>query len=199
VLMKGSNGASVGLYFKMLLREVGIDPKSVNYIQDLDSAMLSELFVGGMGDYLIVDNLSARTLVARYPEHVAIAHETVVRSGDVPWSVYYRETRGIDEDVLDKQRRFCIALAQGMQWVLDHDAEEFRDELADIFPKSPIETVVQLTNVFRKNRMWTSPVVDRQGYERWQTGIADGYLVEKPLAYETIVDNRPALRACPGK
>jgi len=30
VLMKGSNGASVGLFFKMLLRENDIDPQSVN-------------------------------------------------------------------------------------------------------------------------------------------------------------------------
>jgi len=63
--MKGSNGASVGLFFKMLLRENCIDPQSVNYIQDLDGDMLGKLFLGGMGDYLIVDNLSARNLLSR--------------------------------------------------------------------------------------------------------------------------------------
>ena len=65
--MKGSNGASVGLFSKMLLREESINPASVNCIQDLDGAMLSELFVGSMGDYLLIDILSARTLITRYP------------------------------------------------------------------------------------------------------------------------------------
>ncbi|GAA4220476.1 ABC-type nitrate/sulfonate/bicarbonate transport system substrate-binding protein [Sagittula marina] len=49
VLMKGSNGASVGLYLKMMLREAGIDPKSVNYVQDLDGGILQACFAGGMG------------------------------------------------------------------------------------------------------------------------------------------------------
>jgi NitT/TauT family transport system substrate-binding protein len=55
VLMKGSNGASVGLFFKQCLREHGIDPQKVGFIQDLDGAMLAELFQGGMGDYLVID------------------------------------------------------------------------------------------------------------------------------------------------
>lgn len=194
ILMKGSNGASVGLFFKMCLREQGIDPKSVNYIQDLDGAILSELFVGGMGDYLLIDNLSARLLVTRHPEKVAIARESVVEMGDIPWSVYYRETSTITPDVLDAQQRFCTALAQGMAWIMSQDAEEFKDELKEIFPKAPVNVLVDLTNSFRRNGMWTSPVVNREGYDRWQKGISDGHLVPSPLAYEKIVDSGPALK-----
>ncbi|KAF2799761.1 periplasmic binding protein-like II [Melanomma pulvis-pyrius CBS 109.77] len=194
VLMKGSNGASVGLFFKMLLRENGIDPKAVNYVQDLDGVMLGELFVGGLGDYLLVDNLSARALVERNPGLVVV-FETAVHGGDVPWSVYYRETLTITPEVLDAHERFCVALGQGMDWVLQHDAEAFRDELAEIFPKVPVQVAVDLTNVFRNNNMWTSPTVDRKGYGRWQKGIADGHLVKEPLTYEDIVDNRPATAA----
>lgn len=194
MLMKGSNGASVGLFFKMLLRENGIDPKAVNYVQDLDGAMLGELFVGGLGDYLLVDNLSARALVKRHPS-LLVVFETVVHGGDVPWSLYYREASKITPEVLDAHERFCVALGQGMDWVLRHDAEDFKDELAEIFPKVPVQVAVDLTNVFRENNMWTSPTVDRKGYGRWQKGIVDGYLVKEPLAYEDIVDNGPATAA----
>lgn len=198
VMMKGSNGASVGLFFKMLLRENNLDPKAVNYVQDLDGAMLSRLFIGGMGDYLVIDYLSARTLVSKYPEKVQIAHAAVSDGGDIPWSVYYRPTSSITTDILDQQERFCTALQQGMDWVLSHDAAEFADELVEIFPKASRETLVELTNVFRRNRMWTSVVVDRGGFGRWQKGISDGFLVERPLGYETIVDDGPALRALAG-
>jgi NitT/TauT family transport system substrate-binding protein len=194
ILMKGSNGASVGLFIKMLLRENGIDPKSVDYVQDLDGVMLGELFAGGMGDYLLVDNLSARALVKRNPG-ISIAMEMVSHGGEIPWSVYYRETSTIDSKVLDAQKRFCVALGKAMDWVQEHDAETFRDELAELFPGVPLDAAVELTNVFRRDGMWTTPVVSRTGYERWQRGIADGHLVDEPLAYDAIVNDGPATSA----
>lgn len=194
VLMKGSNGASVGLFLKTLLREKSIDPRDVNYIQDLDGAMLSELFVGGMGDYLLIDNLSARSLVARH-DAVSVLFEAVVDGEDIPWSVYYGESDAVTDEVLDAQERFCFALQQAMNWIQAHDAEEFRDDLVAIFPNAPADVLVELTNVFRANRMWTTPTVDRVGYNRWQRGIADGFLIPEPLPYEAIVDDGPASAA----
>ena len=103
VLMKSGGGASVGLFFKMLLRENDIDPRSIDYIQDLDGAMLATLFEGGMGDYYVTDNLSAMAMTARNPK-ISIAME-MVKEGDIPWSVYYRETATITPEVLDAQSR----------------------------------------------------------------------------------------------
>ena len=190
VLMKSVGGASVGLFFKMLLRENGIDPRAVDYIQDLDGKMLGDLFQGGMGDYFVTDNLSALAIAARNP-NVSIAME-MVSQGDIPWSVYYRETATITPEILDKQRRFCIALQKGIDWVLEHDAESFRDELAELFPKVPVDVAISVTNDFRREGMWTSTSVSRSGFDRWQLGLADARLVEEPLAYEAIVDDGPA-------
>ncbi len=193
VLMKSVGGASVGLFFKMLLRENGIDPRAVDYIQDLDGVMLGNLFQGGMGDYFVTDNLSALAMAARNPD-VSIAME-LVSQGNIPWSVYYRETATITPEFLDAQRRFCIALQKGIDWVLEHDAESFRDELAELFPKVPVDVAISVTNDFRRKDMWTSTSVSRNGFERWQLGLADARLVEEPLAYEAIVDDGPASAA----
>jgi NitT/TauT family transport system substrate-binding protein len=194
VLMKSGNGASVGLFFKMLLRENGVDPNSVNYVQDLEGPMLSTLFQGGMGDFFVVDNVSARVMVAKNPE-VSIAME-MARDGDViPWSVYYRETAIITPAVLNAQTRFCVALGKAMDWILEHDAETFKDELAEIFPAVPVNILVEICNMYRKKDMWTTPVVSRQGFERWQKGIASGSLIAKPYAYAAINNDGPALAA----
>ncbi|KAL2865224.1 ABC transporter substrate-binding protein [Aspergillus lucknowensis] len=195
VLMKSGGGASVGLFFKMLLREHGVDPRGVDYIQDLDGVMLGDLFQGGMGDYFVTDNLSAQAMVARNTE-VAIAMQMVTQ-GDVPWSVYYRETETITPEVLDAQRRFCIGLQRGIEWVLEHDAGEdaFRAELAELFPNVPIDVVVAVTNDFRRNGMWTTTSIPRGGYERWQLGLRDARLIEEPIAYEGLVDDAPSAAA----
>ena len=190
VLLKSGNGASVGLSFKMLLREHGIDPNTMKFVQDLGGPMLSELFQGGLGDFFFVDAISARAMAKRDPGF-SVAMEMITDGGEIPWSVYYTRTDALTPKVLDVQRRFCIALGKGMDWVLQHDAESFQDELAEIFPALPIDIVVDVTNVYRKNEMWTTPVVTRQGFDRWQKGIADGSLVEHSLTYETMVDIEP--------
>ncbi|CAH0051176.1 unnamed protein product [Clonostachys solani] len=194
VLLKSGNGASVGLFFKMMLRDNGISPDSVNFVQDLDGIMLGNLFQGGMGDYFFVDNVTARVMAARNP-NVSVAMEMVIDGGEIPWSVYYRETETTTPGVLDAQTRFCMALGKAIDWILQNDADSFRDELAQIFPKIPVDILVALTNLYRRKDMWTTPTVSRKGFERWQKGIADGLLVEKPFRYEAIVNNGPASEA----
>jgi NitT/TauT family transport system substrate-binding protein len=193
VLMKSGGGASVGLFFKMLLRENAIDARAVDYIQDLDGVMLGNLFQGGMGDYFVTDNLSARAMVSRNPK-VSIAMEAVTQ-GDIPWSVYYRETESITPAILEAQTRFCTALRKGIDWVLEHDAESFRDELAELFPTVPVDVAVAVTNQFRKEGMWTSTVIPRPAFDRWQRGLTDARLVKEPLAYDAIIDDGPATTA----
>jgi NitT/TauT family transport system substrate-binding protein len=119
----------------------------------------------------------------------------MVTQGDVPWSVYYRETATITPEVLDAQRRFCIGLNKGIDWVLQHDAESFRDELAELFPTIPVDVVVSVTNEFRNNGMWTSTTVPRHAFERWQLGLRDARLIKEPIVYEDLVNDGPAAAA----
>jgi NitT/TauT family transport system substrate-binding protein len=193
VLMKSGGGASVGLFFKMLLRENGIDPNSISYIQDLDGAMLATLFEGGMGDYYVTDNLSALAMTAKNPE-ISIAME-MVKEGDIPWSVYYRETATVTPEVLDAQRRFCIALGKGVDWVLQHDAESYKGELAELFPGVSVDVIVAVTNSFRQNGMWSSTCIPRKAFDRWQTGLADACLIKEAFSYDELVNDAPAKAA----
>jgi len=188
ISMKGSNGASVGLFTKLVLKENGVDPARVGFIQDLDGALLSRCFAGGMGDYLVVDYPSGLRLEAEGKGHV-VAPLAVV-GGDVPWSVYYAEGES-DADRLDTQTRFVRALGRGMDWILAREAAEYRDFLAETFPRFAPDLLVGLTDTYRQIGMWTTPRIDAQAYRRWQGGIADGHLTEGPIAYDSLIDSRP--------
>lgn len=188
VAMKGSNGASVGLFVKMLMREQGLDPRSVNFIQDLDGKMLSDLFVGGMADYLVIDYPSAVALAGRHSVNVVTALS--VDGGNVPWSVYYAPGES-DEKRLDAQSRFTRALGRGMLWILDHEAAAYRDFLIETFPKFDGDLLVKLTDTYRRIGMWTTPRIDDDAYARWQKGIVDGHLTASPIAYGELIDSRP--------
>ncbi|KAL1898440.1 hypothetical protein Sste5346_003343 [Sporothrix stenoceras] len=198
VLLKSGNGASVGLYFKMLLREKGVDPSSVHFIQDLAGPMLSALFQGGMGDYFFIDIISAR-IMARKNLDVKVVFETAAGGGDIPWSVYYCETESMSSPAfMDAQRRFCLALEKGMQFVVQNDAETYRDDLTALFPAAPADILVGVTNLYRANKMWTSTAVGRHGFERWQKGIAAGRLINEAFSYEEIVSNGISTKAING-
>ncbi|PXA85210.1 ABC transporter substrate-binding protein [Caulobacter sp. D4A] len=188
ISMKGSNGASVGLFTKLLLRENRVDPRAVHFVQDLDGKMLSDLFVDGMGDYLVIDYPSAVTLASKTDIHVVA--ELPITGGNVPWSVYYAEGES-DDARLDIQTRFSRALGRGMEWILANEAAGYREFLAKTFPKFSPDLLVRLTDIYRSNGMWTTPRIDPDAYARWQRGIADGHLTKAPIAYGDLIDTRP--------
>jgi NitT/TauT family transport system substrate-binding protein len=187
VSMKSIGGASVGLFFKMLLRENGIDPASVDFIQDLDGLMLGDLFQGGMGDFFVTDNLSAK-IIAERNSGVEVAMEMVTQ-GEVPWSVYYKETGRSTPESRDAVKRFCAGLEEGIKWVLEHEADSFRDELLELFPKAPIEVVVEVVDSFRRNGMWSGTAIPQAAFDRWQKGLTDARFVDKPLEYGSLVES----------
>ncbi|MET3601669.1 ABC transporter substrate-binding protein [Martelella mangrovi] len=190
IAMKGSNGASVGLFIKMMLREKGIDPATVGFVQDLDGKMLTDLFVGGMGDYLVIDYPSAVTLEEAGGGHVV--QPLSITGGNIPWSVYYTEGEA-DNALLETHTRFARALKRGMDWILAREAEGYHDFLAETFPKFAPDLLVKLTDIYRANGMWTTPRIDADAYARWQGGICDGHLTEIPIVYDTLIDSRPTI------
>lgn len=188
VSMKGSNGASVGLYLKMLLREAGIDPHLVNYIQDLDAGILARCFAGGMGDYLLVDLPGALKLEALGQGALIARFATV--GGDIPWSVYYG--LGTPPAADDRRTRFCRALARGMDWVMARGSEDLSPFLTRTFPALDPEISVEVVDLYRRTGMWTTPRVDPAAYDRWQAGIFHGHLTDAPIPYGELIDPVPA-------
>lgn len=188
VLMKGSTGASVGLFFKQCLRERGVDPGRLAYVQDLDGAMLAELFHGGMGDYLVIDYPGAMKLEAEGRGRVVQA--LTVTGGDVPWSVYY----ALGESTPERQQtqtRFARALNRGMQWINANDPQDHAPFLAKTFPNLPVDILVSAARAYIRHGMWTTPKIDPQSYARWQQGIAGGHLTARPIPYERLIDAIP--------
>jgi NitT/TauT family transport system substrate-binding protein len=187
-LMKGSNGASVGLFFKLCLREHNIDPGQLRYIQDLDGTMLSELFQGGMGDYLVIDYPNALRMETEGRGRVVQA--LPVTGGDVPWSVYYAIGKSNPERQ-EIQTRFSRALNQGMEWIRANDPEDYATFLGATFPNLPLKIALLATRIYIAHGMWTTPRIDRQSYSRWQGGIAGGHLIAAPIPYEQLIDPTP--------
>lgn len=188
VLMKGSNGASVGLFLKLCLSEQGVDPQDLGFIQDLDGAMLAELFEGGMGDYLVIDYPGALKMEAEGRGRIVQA--LAVTGGNVPWSVYYAMDES-DPARQEVQTRFSRALERGMAWIRARDPDDYAAFLGETFPNLPLEILLTAARTYIAHGMWTTPRIDRQAYDRWQQGITAGHLTAAPIPYERLIDPLP--------
>ncbi|WP_447529700.1 ABC transporter substrate-binding protein [Vreelandella sp. TE19] len=192
ILVPGGNGSSPGMFLELLLEENGVALDSVNMARSLSGKMMKELFVGGLGDYLMIDPISALKL-ARETDNFIVTHLSQ-SGGDIPWSVYYT-TPGTAGDDAEQQVRFMRGLQRGMQYVIDHPAEEMRPLLTRLFPHNDIEDLVTLVDDYRRWGMWTTPRIDEPSYQRWQRGIAAGNLTASPIPHETLVNTGIADRA----
>jgi len=191
VSMRGSNGASVGLFFKQILRENHIDPQGVGFIQDLDGAMLAELFIGGMGDYLVIDVPGARALEAQGQGRVVATLAEC--AGDVPWSVYYGKVLPAGEEQerqSQTQTRFVTALEQAMMWIEAREVEDYADFLAETFPNLPLDILLETARDYKSWGMWRSTMIGREAYQRWQGAMAAGHIITAPIPYDDLVETK---------
>jgi len=188
VSMRGSNGASVGLFFKQVLRENQVDPRDVGFIQDLDGAMLAELFIGGMGDYLVIDYPGAMRMQAQGQGFVVNA--LAATGGDIPWSVYYDRVLPDAQAQARQQHiqaRFVAALTRALHWLQAHEPEDYADFLVKTFPNLPRDLLVRAARDYKAWGMWRTTEIGRSAFERWQHGMVAGHIISTPIAYEDLV------------
>lgn len=188
VAMKGSNGASVGMFLKMSMRERGLDPRAVDYIQDLDGKLLSRCYAGGMADYLLIDLPNALAFEAAGHGHVVA--KFAESGGDIPWSVYYTWGDWPAERP-DPRPAFVRALGRAMDWINEAPMADIAPLLSSEFPSIDPGIASGVVALYRARGMWRSPTIDVDGYNRWQTGIADAHLTTAPIPYEALVDVSP--------
>jgi len=189
VLVTGGNGSSPFLYLSGLLYRAGVEAARIRFVHDLSTPMLAELFVGGMGDALVVDAVTA--------ERVTRAHKGVgylsfaEAGGPVPWSVYYSVPELLDRGD-DLAGRFAAGLARGMAWVQEHDGDDARDVVRKCWPDADPGIVVDVINLFRRHGMWDRGArIGEDALHGWQDVIARAGFIDRPTAYDEIVDPRP--------
>jgi NitT/TauT family transport system substrate-binding protein len=193
VLTPGAGSAAYYLHTAGLLRRAGVDPGAVRFIRDLSTGTLTELFLGGLGDFLITDVVNAVALERAGRAHVVLR---VDATGPMPNSVYYTTPEHLDHD--DRRPwRFTAALARAMAWIRANPARDLAPLLRREWPALDTGLLVDVVDDLRTTGLWAGVRIDRPGFDEWQAMLAEGGLIDTPIAYDTLVDSRPADAAHP--
>jgi ABC-type nitrate/sulfonate/bicarbonate transport system substrate-binding protein len=169
------------------MRENGIDPARTNYIRDVPSRMLGELFIGGMGDMLFADLPTAYKL-----EQEGKASITCLLAdtfGPVPNSIYYTRRDRLDA-VNDRLTRFLTAVQRAMNVVKDMKVSELTDIGAAVLPHIDRKVLQAIIAHVQSTRTWESAYLDRDSYERWIRFLHTVPLTRTLIPYEQLVDTR---------
>ncbi|RUM98105.1 ABC transporter substrate-binding protein [Pseudaminobacter arsenicus] len=185
VLVAGGTGPSPFLFLSGLMAEAGVDRNRVRIVHDLTTPMLVELFMGGMGDYLAVDPLTAGRLVE---DRRAVLVGCLSEIGAaVPWSVYYTLPDRLAREA-EFFVRFSMAIDESMALLRSAPINEVSSLLSRLWPSASSSVLTTVATRFQANGMWaTGSRIQPGPFDRWQGMIADHGLVERPLAMAEIV------------
>ena len=91
--------------------------------------------------------------------------------------------------------RFTRAIQRAMDWLRDHDAADCTDLLTRYWPKLPLDVLIASVDDLKRSDVWSDVLIDPDGFHAWMTILAGEWLLDAPLDYHSIVDDRPARAA----
>lgn len=189
-LCAGAHSIGGGVIVGGCAREAGCDMTKVKITHDFYGSMLSDLFRGGMGDYMLTKAEAAILMEQRGEAYLAT--QLCESAGVCPHSVYYATQKSLDKDP-ELFGRFSLAVQKGFDWLKTHDAYECKELIASNWPNIDINVELQVAEMFRSSGMWNSDIaLTQEEFDRWQRMIADEtFTIDVPRKYEDVVDSRP--------
>ncbi len=192
VLVSGGDGASHYLSVRGVAKEGGANIDSVRFVHDFNMSMLVELFIGGFGDYIVVQPDMAAQLIEAGHGHLFC--DLTTNGGVIPWSVYYTTDLLLED--LDLYTKFTQALQMGTTWLLENGGEACKDIIADKWPNMNVDDGVSTIDMFIREGMWTPSIeITQDELTRWQSFLVDGDVIDELMPYEKLVVNEPYNRA----
>jgi NitT/TauT family transport system substrate-binding protein len=185
VLVPGAGGTAPYEFTAGLMREAGVAPAGTRFVRDLSSDMLTELFVKGLGDAILLDLLSATRLEDRGAGHMACRLADV--GGPMPNSVYY-----VRRDRLEPLHDRLVALLSGVGSAiaqLTAGRVPLEALLAREWPDIGVGVLQRAALELMSNGTWSSTRVDPAACARWVSILRTAGAVDRDIGYEELVDN----------
>ena len=187
VLVPGKGSTGGFTFLTGLMREQGLNPTQSRFVRDLSTPMFTELFVGGLADYLLVDLTTAFDLEQRGLARIAVLLADV--GGLLPNSVFYARRDRIDE-LLPRASAFLAGVQDAMDRLGRADARALAEWAVELFPKLPPAAVRAHVEHVRTTLTWKSVRVDPGAYVRWIDFQYAVPLLKRPLAWGDLMDTR---------
>ncbi|CAD5989256.1 ABC transporter substrate-binding protein [Agreia sp. COWG] len=188
VLAPGAGGSAPFEFTAGLIREAGLDVGATRWVRDLSTAMLIELYEGGLGDAIILDLVSAKELVAAGHGTIVFRH---LDAGVMPNSVYYCLTERVEE-LSDRTARFMDAIATAMEKINAGTAtDDIETVLTQRFGDRDRGLLREAASEMARGGVWDTTVIDPEASDRWMRILAEAGLIVRAPSLSELTGARP--------
>jgi len=183
VIVPGGGHCAGFIALAAAMRDDGYDIGRTVPIHDVSEEFGVEMFVGGIGDFLVVPRLVAARIVDEVD--AGIAASLALRAGQIPWSVYYAR-RDVARGRTESWIRFRAAIGAAMQWLATTPLPRIVEglELASLpNPHQTAETIAR----YQDEDVWSGAEILDGPLRRWQESLQAAGLLDRCYSHDEAV------------
>lgn len=186
-ILGGREGGMPALTLEWALNENGIKTSEVNLDTSVDFASMSGAFIGGTGDFVTMFEPGASALEKQGYGYVVESVGNL--GGTVPYTAYNARKSYIENNP-EVIEGFTKAIQKGIDYTLNHSAEELADIIIDDFPDTSRNDLIDIINKYKEIDSWfTTTYIDEEDFNHIEEIMKNGDKLDKNAPYDKLVDN----------
>lgn len=187
-VIAGRKGGMPQMTLEHVLKAHGLTPgENINVLTHIQFNLMGGAFEGGEGDYVTLFEPTASLFEKEGKGYILAA--VGAASGEVPYTAYMVKKSSLKEKG-DLYKRYMRAVAKAQTWVNKSDPELIAKTIAPYFPDSDVAILTMVAKRYKDFDAWmTTPVMEKDAYERLQDIMTEAGVLEKRAPYEAVVDN----------
>lgn len=192
-VLMGRTGGMPAMILQYVLNNKGyVNGQNINMDYTIQFGALGAAFTGGTGDFVPLFEPAASQLVTEGKGYIVSA--IGMDSGEIPYTCYTATEKFISSHP-DKTQKFLRAVWKGSDFALTHSANEIAELVAPYFEGTSLPLLTKAVQNYKDFDVWTTtPVTDRQAFERIQDIMQNAGQLSARVDYDVIVDNSYAIK-----
>lgn len=190
-VLMGRKGGMPAMILQYVLNNKGYENgKNITMDYSIEFGALGPAFTSGTGDFVPLFEPSASQLVKEGKGYIVSA--IGMDSGEIPYTCYTATSRYIEKHP-ENVEKFLRAVWKGTEYALTHSAEDIAKLVEKHFTGTSLEMLTKAIENYKNADVWTTtPVTNKQAFERIQDIIENAGELSKRVGYDVIVDNTAA-------
>jgi len=186
-VLAGRVGGMPLLNFQNALRNADINERDLTINTSIEFAALAGAFIGNNGDFV---NLFEPLATKLEKEGFGFIVGSVGQlSGEVPYTCFYARKSFIEnnEDLLIG---FNNAIARGLKFVEENNAEEIANAILSQFPDTSLNDLITIINRYKEADSWLqNPFITEESFKNLQDIMIDAKQITTHVPFKTLINN----------
>lgn len=190
-VLMGRTGGMPAMILQYVLNNKGYT-NGVNITMDysIEFGALGPAFTSGTGDYVPLFEPAASQVVKEGRGYIVSA--IGMDSGEIPYTCYSATAEFLEKHP-DKAEKFLRAVWRGTEYAMTHSAEDCAKLVQPYFDGTTLDLLTTAIGNYQNFDVWmTTPVTDRDAFNRIQDIMENAGELSSRVKYEDIVDNTVA-------